>query len=183
MLFRDQTTLTIGADARVALDRFVYDPQSRTGDIVINIAEGAFRFVSGNAQSNSYKINTPSATIGVRGTIVIGSVNSSTGSVMVGCVEGSVIVTTPTGTITLTPGTYITVSAAGVISGPFTITTDGLGDPIQFDHAGELLNPNTASQNQLNDFNDALDNRDIDLHFPPSTNEKPHSGYGYSYGN
>ena len=36
LLFRDQTTLTIGADARISLDRFVYNPQTRTGDIVIN---------------------------------------------------------------------------------------------------------------------------------------------------
>ncbi len=174
LMFRDQTTLTIGADARVALDRFVYDPQSRTGDIVVNIAEGAFRFVSGNAQSNSYKISTPSATIGVRGTIVIGAVNSSTGAVMVGCVEGSVIVTTATGSITLTPGTYVTISASGVISGPFTITTDGLGDPIQFDHTGQLLNPQLGDPGKQQDFNDALDNRGIDLQFPPSTGGGSH---------
>jgi len=169
LLFRDQTTLTIGADARVALDRFVYDPSSRTGDIVVSIAEGAFRFVSGNAQSESYKINTPSATIGVRGTIVIGAVNSATGAVMIGCVEGSVIVTTATGSITLLPGTYITISPSGVISGPFTITTDGLGNPIQFDHTGQLLNPQLGDPNKQQEFNDALDNRGIDLQFPPST--------------
>ena len=167
LLFRDQTTLTIGANARVVLDRFVYDPRSRTGDIVVNIAEGAFRFVSGSAQSNSYKIKTPSATIGVRGTIVIGAVNSSTGQVMIGCVEGSITVSTPGGTITLEAGTYITISATGEISGPFTITGDGLGTPIQFDQTGQLLNPNTATQDQLNEFNDALDQRDIDILFPP----------------
>ena len=169
LLFRDQSTLTIGADARVVLDQFVYDPQSRSGNIVVNIAEGAFRFVSGNAQSQSYKINTLSATIGVRGTIVIGAVNSTTGEVMIGCVEGSIIVNTPTGAITLSAGQFITISSNGTITGPTAITGDGLSDPIQFDHTGNLLNPNSANQGKRDDFNDALDSRDIDLQFPPST--------------
>lgn len=172
LLFRDQTALTIGADARVILDRFVYDPQSRAGDIVVNIAEGAFRFVSGNARSESYKIKTPSATIGVRGTIVIGAVNAATGQIMIGCVEGSITVTTPGGTITLPAGKFITISANGTISGPTTITGDGLSDPIKFDHTGQLLNPSTGDHGRRDDFNDALDRRDVDIQFPPSTNKK-----------
>ena len=69
LLFRDQTALTVGPVSRVKLDRFVYDPNRRTGDIVINATKGAFRFVSGAARSSAYKIRTPVASIAVRGTV------------------------------------------------------------------------------------------------------------------
>jgi len=177
LLLRDQTTLTIGADARVGLDRFVYDPQTRSGDIAINIAEGAFRFVSGNARSESYRINTPNASIGVRGTVVEGYVNSSTGQVVIVVVEGSIVVNTPSGPVTLEAGQYITVNSDGTYTGPSTWTGPTLdldaGVQFAFDDQGNLLNPGQA--NKYSDFTDALDSRDVDIQFPlpSSTGSSP----------
>ncbi len=171
LLFRDQTTLTIGADARISLDRFVYNPQTRAGDIVINIAEGAFRFVSGNALSTSYRINTPKASIGVRGTVVEGYVNTATGQVVIIVVEGSIVVNTASGLVTLGPGEYITVNSNGNYTGPSTWTGPtvdlGAGVRFVFEDQGRQLNPNRTSQ--FSDFTDALDSRDVDIRFPPSS--------------
>lgn len=69
LLFIDQTTLLVGAKSEVKLDRFVYDPNRGNGNVVMNAGKGVFRFVSGSQQSKSYQINTPVATIGVRGTV------------------------------------------------------------------------------------------------------------------
>ncbi len=73
--FLDQTILTIGAKSTVRLDAFVYNPGNRSGKIVLNTLKGAFRFVSGSAVKSAYRIETPLATIGVRGTVIDGYLN------------------------------------------------------------------------------------------------------------
>ena len=66
--FLDETTMSMGPLSEVVLDRFVFDPDRTTGDIVFNVAKGAFRFVTGSAASESYRVVTPHAVIGTRGT-------------------------------------------------------------------------------------------------------------------
>ena len=163
LLFRDETSLTIGASARLTLDRFVYNPSSKTGDVVVNVVQGAFRFVSGSARSGSYKIKTPVASIGLRGTIVEGYV-SPDGSLLLVIVEGSVIVTTADGTsVTLGAGQYITISRAGVVTGPLPWT----GRTLDIESGHEFIldtdNPLGESRDQLND---ALDSRNVEANFP-----------------
>ncbi|HEX5780148.1 MAG TPA: FecR domain-containing protein [Xanthobacteraceae bacterium] len=69
LLFLDETSLSIGPQSEVTLDRFVFDPNRGAGSVVLNATKGALRFVSGSQQSSSYQVRTPVATIGVRGTI------------------------------------------------------------------------------------------------------------------
>lgn len=69
LLFLDQTSLLVGSKSEVKLDRFVYDPTGGNGKVVMNAGKGVFRFVSGSQNKKSYQINTPVATIGVRGTV------------------------------------------------------------------------------------------------------------------
>jgi hypothetical protein len=70
--FLDDTLLTIGAKSTVRLDAFVFNPGKNSGKIVLNTLKGAFRFVSGTAPKSAYRIKTPLATIGVRGTVIDG---------------------------------------------------------------------------------------------------------------
>ena len=69
LLFLDHTSLSVGARSEVRLDRFVYNPDRKTGNVVLEASRGAFRFVSGSQNPSNYTIKTPLATIGVRGTI------------------------------------------------------------------------------------------------------------------
>jgi hypothetical protein len=69
VLFRDETSLTVGPDSRITLDRFVFNPGGQS-NVALDAGKGVFRFVSGSLPSNSYNIRTPAGTIGVRGTIV-----------------------------------------------------------------------------------------------------------------
>ena len=46
-----------------------YEPAPSNSSFVVTITEGALRFTSGVLPGNSYKIHTPVATIGIRGTI------------------------------------------------------------------------------------------------------------------
>jgi hypothetical protein len=70
LMFLDQTNLTITPGSSVKIDKFVFDPNGKKGDVVFNVARGSLRFVTGSQDPTSYQIKTPVATIGVRGTIV-----------------------------------------------------------------------------------------------------------------
>ena len=77
VLLRDRSIFTIGANARMTIDKFVYDPARGTGDLAASVAKGAFRFMSGRTLSKTggtTAVRTPVASIGVRGTIVEGVV-------------------------------------------------------------------------------------------------------------
>jgi FecR protein len=69
LTFLDETTLSVAAKSEVRITRFVYDPNRPASSKVISASKGAFRFVSGSSNPSSYKVQTPSASIGVRGTI------------------------------------------------------------------------------------------------------------------
>jgi len=163
LLFRDETSLTIGASARLTLDRFVYNPSRKTGDIVVNVVQGAFRFVSGSAGPGSYKIKTRVASIGLRGTIVEGYVSPGGGLLLV-IVEGSVIVRTANGTtITLGAGQYVTISSTGVVTGPLPWT----GRTLDIDSGHEfILDTDNPLGEQHGKLNDALDSRNVDINYP-----------------
>ncbi len=69
VLLRDRSTFTVGANARMTVDRFVV---SENGGSAVSVARGAFRFVSGRTARSSSReaISTPVGSIGVRGTIL-----------------------------------------------------------------------------------------------------------------
>jgi len=69
--FRDSTQLTLGENAKVVVDRFVFDPDAGTGQAIIKTGVGAFRMATGKIselQNKKISVSTPYATIGVRGT-------------------------------------------------------------------------------------------------------------------
>jgi hypothetical protein len=80
ILFLDDSTLSLGPNSSIVLDEFVYDPDPTNSSFVVTITEGALRFTSGVLPSDSYKINTPVATIGIRGTVIDLVVDRKTGA-------------------------------------------------------------------------------------------------------
>lgn len=84
IVFEDDTQFSIGADSEMTIDRFVYNPASGSGAVLASVTKGLFRFVSGSvAASNptAMSVNTPVATIGIRGTHVAGEVVGTTAEV------------------------------------------------------------------------------------------------------
>ena len=86
ILLLDHSVFTIGADAHITIDRFVYDPDRGTSDIALSVTKGAFRFMSGRLVGNAGQgaIRTPIGTIGVRGTIVQGAVGPDVRNILAG---------------------------------------------------------------------------------------------------
>lgn len=77
IMLLDETTFTIGSDSEMMLDEFVYDPVTSKGKVSAKIIKGAFRFVTGKIarrEVGDMKVGLPTATIGIRGTIVEGQV-------------------------------------------------------------------------------------------------------------
>ncbi|MEM1040038.1 MAG: FecR family protein [Pseudomonadota bacterium] len=71
ILLLDQTTFTVGQNCEMTIDRFVYDPATSAGTVSARVAKGAFRFMSGRIgkqNPTNASVDTPAATIGIRGT-------------------------------------------------------------------------------------------------------------------
>ena len=69
LLFNDGTAFNISSSARMTLDEFVYDPNGKSNSTMFKLTKGAFTFVAGKiAKTGDMKIDTPVATMGIRGT-------------------------------------------------------------------------------------------------------------------
>ena len=67
--FTDGTSFNLSSNARMALNEFVYDPSGKSNSTLFNLSKGTFTFVAGNiAKTGDMKIDTPVATMGIRGT-------------------------------------------------------------------------------------------------------------------
>ena len=67
--FTDGTSFNLSNNARMVLNEFVYDPSSTSNSTLFNLTKGTFTFVAGKvAKTGDMKIDTPVATMGVRGT-------------------------------------------------------------------------------------------------------------------
>lgn len=67
-VFRDGTKFAVGWNSSVVIDKFVFSGNRSVKDLTIKAAAGSFRWISGGSRSSAYKIQTPSGTIGIRGT-------------------------------------------------------------------------------------------------------------------
>ena len=90
LIFLNSTNLGVGPVSRVTLDQFVYVGQSNSQKMAVNLAKGVFRFTTGKLDKSAYIISTPSAAIGVRGTVLDISVRSAQSRVTL--VEGQALV-------------------------------------------------------------------------------------------
>lgn len=80
LVFLDGTKISVGPNAKLVLDEFVYNPDKKTGTFKMSMFKGAVRLVTGslsNKQMANFEIRTPTVTIGVRGTTLNIVVNES----------------------------------------------------------------------------------------------------------
>ncbi len=108
-MFLDKTVMSLGPKAELVLDKYVYNPNRGSGQVVVNAVQGTMRFVTGSQNPTHYQIKTPVATLGIRGTVVdLGIWASRT---FVGLVEGSLTIRFLDGTtLTIGKGQYVIIS-------------------------------------------------------------------------
>jgi len=68
ILFADNTKLVVGPQSSLKIDDYLLRNNGDAGKFVVDMLSGSFRFATGNGPKSSYVINTPTGTIGVRGT-------------------------------------------------------------------------------------------------------------------
>lgn len=111
--FRDGSLLQLGPNSIVTLDRFVFNPFESKVENAITVVAGAFRFVSGiKSKSSVVQIRTPTATIGIRGSVVEGLVNPKGNFVFVR--EGVATLRNPAGVVQIPAGRGASVPSANV---------------------------------------------------------------------
>jgi hypothetical protein len=163
LLFVDETVLSVGAKSEVVLDRFIYDPNRGTGNVVIKTGAGAFRFVTGSQPSSNYQIRTEVATMGIRGT-VIEWIEKHVGRGQLQAIysvrHGLMQITVGGGTYTVKAGEMIVWDSVKGTSGPVQ-NVNGLGDPRLL----QAFDGNTNLANLLNSL-------------PPSNSNPPGGGGG-----
>jgi len=102
---KDGTQLTLGENATLVVDEFIYDPSMSRGALSLSVIRGAFLYVGGRIEGvNGAKvqIHTPVGAIGVRGTTVWGGPIDKGYGVIV--LNGEVTVAGRRGTVTLKQG-------------------------------------------------------------------------------
>ncbi|NRB32388.1 MAG: FecR domain-containing protein, partial [Rhizobiaceae bacterium] len=79
--FVDETVFSMSADARMILDELIYDPAAvENSSMAFNLVQGAFVFVTGEiAPTGNMNIETPVATMGIRGTTPKVTINTALG--------------------------------------------------------------------------------------------------------
>jgi FecR protein len=70
LVLNDNSNVTVGPGSTIKLDDFVYSGPKQGGTIALNMTKGTLRFITGDANKRAYTIYTPTAAIGVRGTIL-----------------------------------------------------------------------------------------------------------------
>jgi len=73
ILLADETTFAMGPEGRMVLDEMIYDPATQQGSVSMSVLQGVFTFVSGQVAKtdpDAMTLDTPVATIGIRGTQV-----------------------------------------------------------------------------------------------------------------
>ena len=67
--FTDGTSFNLSSNAQMELTEFVYDPNGKSNSSLLSLAKGTFTFVAGKvAKTGNMKVDTPVATLGIRGT-------------------------------------------------------------------------------------------------------------------
>src|SRR5471030_1087346 len=132
LVFLDGTALTVGPNAQITIDKFVYDPNTKLGELAVSASQGVLRLVGGKiSTTRDIVVTTPSATIGIRGGITPIEVllNKTTSTIifghhMIGSGRGQTqTATRPGGQVTVTfgaaPGTP-TMAPQGSLGGMFS---------------------------------------------------------------
>ena len=90
MVLDDGTKLVVGPSSKLVLKAYLRSGASTAQKVSVKAIRGTFRFITGNSKKSAYKIDTNTATIGIRGTGLDFAVGGKT---TVAVLEGTVRMT------------------------------------------------------------------------------------------
>lgn len=138
IVFADQTRMVIGPNSALIIEAYLMQNPTTLGQFTVNALGGSFRFITGNSNSDAYRINTPTGAITVRGTEFDFIIDWLTGGVQVFLFEGSVILCPLEGRcITIQEdceaGTMARTDFATIVDGATDLLDLIVGFPMVFD--------------------------------------------------
>jgi len=82
VLLVDGSTFTVGPNSNLVIDKFVYDPNKKSGTLVATFSKGTMRFIGGKLSKNEggVKVNTPAGALAIRGGMFQGHVSGGHGT-------------------------------------------------------------------------------------------------------
>lgn len=122
----DRSNLSVGSNARLTIDRFVYDPSRNAAGAMVSVLTGAFRYASDEGKPEQVSFRTPGATIGIRGTVIEGVVGPAAVALIAGMADA------PDLSLDADSATVIILrsGAADVRAGDSTIMLDQPGEAV-----------------------------------------------------
>lgn len=111
VMFLDETNLSLTEHSEVTIDEYIFDPNPTKSKLAMSFVQGTARFATGRlglVPKENIVINTPTATIGVRGTDFTTTVDELGRSLVI-----------------LLPETECTIDGDCSPSGEITVTNDG----------------------------------------------------------
>lgn len=137
VMLLDESAITLGPDAQITIDEFVYDPANTNSNAMsASIAKGAFRLVTGGiARQNpeGTEVKLPNAVLTIRGTTVIGACAATCFVALAGTGDENTAGKKPSvvtlksdkGTVVLKrTGYYVEIGADGTLSPPRKMTDE-----------------------------------------------------------
>jgi hypothetical protein len=134
----DGSTFTVGPNSNLVIDRFVYDPRKKTGQVVATFSKGAMRFVGGKISKNEggVTVKTPAGALAIRGGMFQASLSGNRGvfSFLFGnemrlgnqrVFQPGYTIDTTSGTPTVRPTTRADIN--GVMAALTNSNTNGIG--------------------------------------------------------
>lgn len=96
LIFSDQGRVALRPDSELLIHKYQYDPEGQESDLQLELIKGTVRQISGKAakhQPQRYRLSTPVAAIGVRGTDFLAQVDA--GALHTYVHEGAIVLQAP----------------------------------------------------------------------------------------
>jgi hypothetical protein len=87
LLFRDDSILTLGANSKLVVKKYLYSPESKRSESIYELADGRLKAVVGGP---GFRVTTPTAFAAARGTVFVIWYDSATNTTGLAVTEGSV---------------------------------------------------------------------------------------------
>lgn len=163
IVFNDKTVITVGSATTFKIEEYLFD--DKTPNAKFKVEEGSFKAITGKIGKiapDKFKLETKTATIGIRGTAFVGRTDIN-GNLIVACTRGAIVVT-PLGIFqappppVIVPAGQMTNANQNGVEPPHPFTPNDLRD-LNGDMNGYAKNNQGNGNNQGGNNQDNKDNK------------------------
>jgi hypothetical protein len=125
LMFEDKTVITLGSNSALNIQEYVNGEQNPKAKF--KFTQGTFKSITGQigkTAPQNFNLETKTATIGIRGTTVVGKVGEGDAPDTIGCLSGKIVVNNPLGEVTVLPGHFTRVSLSTAPTTPALLQPD-----------------------------------------------------------